>query len=503
MKGFMIAIIVVAGSVCWGVSDTDPYLIPDIFIQESSEQEVVLNDYVVGLPLWPDGVPDEEIQYDEDEWVENRSGDRDEYGFNRAAHYVDEPSLMVLKSKSGSDSKPALVIFPGGAFERVVLDKEGFAVARWFQQYGITCVVVKYRTSEQYTDDTIFSSIHADAQRAVQIVRSRAEEWSINPNKIGIMGFSAGGYLAHSVLFDLGESLHESYDAIGQVPFYPDFCCLTYAAWIPYHEQDEFTADMAPTFLTGCRDDSYVDAANYYAIANGLAALSIPSEVLLFASGGHGFGLGVDGGDVTAWPRALLKWLSETDVMTDPNGPVTNTTTGESYYSIQCALEMANTGDTIVIQPGVYSEPFVLEKDLTLQSVDPNDSYYIGGTLIQNDFNEPVLTLSDNTADCLLAGLTLRAGSIGVYGTATDATFRHCRFMDNSSHGMELFDESSPYLVHCLITANGQTGITMHEKVGRDILYCKPVIENCVIVDNGGEGLVGGESVLIDSIVQE
>jgi acetyl esterase/lipase len=154
---------------------------------------------------------------------------------------VDKPSLMVLKSDTGSALKPALVIFPGGAFERVVVDKEGFDIARWYLRYGITCIIVKYRTSLQYTDDTIFQSIHADAQRAVQIVRSRAAEWSIDPNKIGIMGFSAGGFLAHGLLFDHGPGLHESYDAIGQVTFYPDFCCLVYAAWIPYHAPGDGT----------------------------------------------------------------------------------------------------------------------------------------------------------------------------------------------------------------------------------------------------------------------
>ena len=503
MKIFTIAVIVTIANVCWSASDTDPYLIPDTFVQESSEREVVLNDYVVGVPLWPAGMPDEAIQYSQDEWVENRSGDLDEYGFNRAAHYVDKPSLMVLKSKSGGNAKPAVVIFPGGAFERVVLDKEGFAVARWFQQFGITGIVVKYRTSEQYTNDTIFASIHADAQRAISLVRARAAEWSIDPNRIGIMGFSAGGFLAHSILFDQGLGYHESYDAIGAVPFYPDFCCLTYAAWIPFHEPDEFTDDMAPTFLTGCRDDSYVDRTNYYAITGGLSSLGIDSEVLLFDSGGHGFGLGVNGGEVATWPRALLAWLSQTGVMSEPNGPVTNSTSGDRYASIQCAIYGAEAGDTIVIEPGQYAEPLVLEQDLTVQSVDPNDPLYIGGTILQGDLEDPVLTLSDNTAACTVAGLTLRAGSVGISGTATQATIRNCRIMDNATHGLELFAGSNPYLNHCLITANGQTGITMHELGGRRALLCEPVLENCVIVDNGTAGLVGGQPVINDSIVQE
>jgi len=494
MKILAVTVILVAAQACWGASDTDPYLIPDSFIQRSSEGTVVLNESVLGMPLWPAGVPDKAIQWSQAEWIENRAADRNALGLNRAVHYVDTPSLMVLKSNAGGARKPALVIFPGGAFERVVVDKEGIDVARWFLRYGITCIVVKYRTSLQYTDPTIYPSIVADAQRAVRMVRARAAEWSIDPNKIGIMGFSAGGYLAHSLLFDQGPGLQGSYDAVGQVPFYPSFCALVYAAWIPHHPPADLSARTAPTFLAGCRDDSYVDVTNYKAIASGLTAWSVPAE--------HGFGLGTSGGAVAAWPRAFLKWLSRTGVMSDPNGPVADVTSGKRFHSIQCSVDAAQPGDLIVVQPGVYLEGLILDKDLTLQSVDPNDPYYVGGTLLQGDSKTPVLTLSKNTAACTLAGLTIRAGSTGVAGTATQGLFRNCRVMDNTSHGMELFEGSAPHLSSCLITANGGAGITMHEKAGRWITPCKPVIEDCVIVRNGDPGLVGGQPVVSNSIVQ-
>ena len=324
MKTLMALIIMIATCVCCSTSNTDPYLIPDTFILESSEGEVVLNDHVLGMPLWPEGVPDEVIQWSQEEWIENRTSTPNEFGLNRAAHYVDNPSLTVLKSDRGSDLKPALVIFPGGGFQRVVLDKEGFDVARWYLRCGITSVVVKYRTLSQDTD-SVHQAIYSDAQRALRIVRSRAAEWSIDPNKIGIMGFSAGGILADRLLFGHSSGMYESYDAIGQVPFYPNFCCLVYGP-IPYHAPDDIPDSTAPTFLTGSLDDHYVNATNYYALADGLAALSIPSEVLLFKSGGHGYGLGVYGGEVTAWPRGFLKWLGQIGIMSDPNGPVTNTT---------------------------------------------------------------------------------------------------------------------------------------------------------------------------------
>ncbi len=187
----------------------------------------------------------------------------------------------------------------------------------------------------------------------------------------------------------------------------------------------------------------------------------------------------------------------------DPNGPIENQTTGERFSVIQYAIQRAEPGDVIVIEPGIYAESIVLDRNITLQSLDPNDPFYIGGTIIQGYSNEPVVTLSNNTDACTLAGLTVRAGAIGISGTATDATLRNCRIMDNYTHGIELYRNSNPHLLHCLITANGKTGITMIANTeGRGVTFCKPTIEDCVIADNSEAGIVGGEPTIIDSIIQ-
>jgi len=197
-------------------------------------------------------------------------------------------------------------------------------------------------------------------------------------------------------------------------------------------------------------------------------------------------------------------WLNTTPIP-DPNGSIENQTTGERFSVIQYAIHYAEQGDTIVMKPGVYEEAIVLDMDIVLQSVDPNDPYYIGGTILQGDTNDPVLTLEDNSAACQLAGLTLRAGSVGITGTNTHATIRNCRIMDNTGHGVDLYG-ASPILSHCLITANGEHGLTMQtHRVGagrqaREV-GCQPVVENCFIVDNGGPAIVGGEPIIIDSLV--
>jgi parallel beta-helix repeat protein len=155
------------------------------------------------------------------------------------------------------------------------------------------------------------------------------------------------------------------------------------------------------------------------------------------------------------------------------------------------------------MEPSIYEESITLDKDIILQSIDPNDPLYIGGTIIQGDPNLPVLTLSNNSTACEITGLTIRAGSIGIAGSAMDATIRNCRIMDNATHGIELSRESNPHLLNCLITSNGQTGITMLRSPGRTSPLCAPIIENCIIVQNDSENTVGGEPVIIDSIIQD
>ncbi len=199
-----------------------------------------------------------------------------------------------------------------------------------------------------------------------------------------------------------------------------------------------------------------------------------------------------------------IYWVDVRAVLPDPNGPIRNLTTGQRFGSVQCAIHYADPGDTIVVGAGVYAESIDLTgKDLCLQSVDPNDPFYIGGTTIQGLPDNPVVTLADNGAACQLAGLTLRAGSIGITGTATHALIRNCRILDNVTHGVELFQKSGPTLSHCLITANGQTGITLWRTIGRGNPPCTPLIEDCVIVQNGQANVVGDEPTIINSITTD
>ncbi|MGD8787347.1 MAG: right-handed parallel beta-helix repeat-containing protein [Phycisphaerales bacterium] len=197
-----------------------------------------------------------------------------------------------------------------------------------------------------------------------------------------------------------------------------------------------------------------------------------------------------------------IYWVSTDAFLPDPNGPIQNLTSNQRFNSIQCAINYADEGNTIVINPGVYNESIVLtSKTVVLQSVDPNNPSSIGSTIIQGSTDSPVVTLQGNPTACEIAGLTIRAGSIGIKGTGTNTTIRNCRIMDNTTHGLELSQGSSPNLQHCLITSNGQTGITMLDGPGRN--PCQPNIENCIIVGNSQADIVGGEPVITDSVVPQ
>jgi parallel beta-helix repeat protein len=202
---------------------------------------------------------------------------------------------------------------------------------------------------------------------------------------------------------------------------------------------------------------------------------------------------------------ANIYWIETRIFLPDPNGPIENLSSGQRFGSIQCAINYANSGDTIVLQPGIYHENVNLNsKNIILQSVDPNSSFYIGGTILNGDSaNSSVITLQENSETCEIAGLTIRSGLIGIKGIATNATIRNCRIIDNTNHGLELLRGSNSRLQNCLITSNGQTGITMLTGPGRSSPLCAPLIENCVIVQNGSENIVGGEPVIIDSIVSQ
>ena len=263
--------------------------------------------------LWPEGPPDKAIVHSQAEKIENRDIGQNEFGLNRAVFNVGRPSFQVFRAPDNGTLSPAVLIFPGGGFQRLAIDKEGYDVARMLNSAGVTAVVVKYRTrpaEAQATSPEVLDAIMSDGRQAVRIVRRRAAEWGIDPQKIGVMGFSAGGRLSITIstTFDTGKA--DAADPLQRISSRPDFAGLVYPG-VPDDINSAVTAGTPPIFLINGGEDEVTPAAKSVSLFQALRQAGVRAELHIFTLGGHGFGLGGPGEAVASWPGRFIDWLRE------------------------------------------------------------------------------------------------------------------------------------------------------------------------------------------------
>ncbi len=251
---------------------------------------------------------------------------------DRAVTGVRAPQITVYLPQKPNGI--ALLVTPGGAYKRVVLDKEGSDLARPFNTRGYTLFVMTYRMPEDGHAEGADAPL-ADAQRALRTLRSRAAEWHINPQKIGVMGFSAGGHVAASLETRYDETVYPAADTIDQQSARPDFVILGYpvismdrAIAHPgsrnaligetpttqqverYSPEQHVTAQTPPTFLLHAVDDPSVPVANSLVMFNALHSQHVLTELHLFSKGQHGFGVrGVKNLPAALWPQLAMNWI--------------------------------------------------------------------------------------------------------------------------------------------------------------------------------------------------
>ncbi len=269
-------------------------------------------------PLPPGTAPTiEEVVY--------RHVELDDRGFNRSVRGVTVPTMTLHRPARPDPRGIAFVMCPGGGYGGIAIDKEGHALARHFSARGIAVAVLKYRLPDPATTPDGLPLSQQDALAAVRLLRSRAQEWGLNPARIGIAGGSAGGHLAGSVAI-FGAAADGTR---------PDFVCLLYPVVCldgPYAHRGSRTnllgaspsparvadyslerrarAGLPPFFLVHARDDKGVPPQNSELLAAALRERGVPVEVLLVATGGHGFGLGRDA-ESGRWKEAFLAWLEK------------------------------------------------------------------------------------------------------------------------------------------------------------------------------------------------
>ena len=241
----------------------------------------------------------------------------------------DADAWITVHSPASKGDGTAIIICPGGGYGGLVVGPEGHGIAAWLNQHGITGVVLEYRLP---------AGRHAvplmDAQRAIRTVRAHAEEWDINPDKVGIMGFSAGGHLASTALthFDRGNA--RATTVVGRMSCRPDFAILVYPVvtfgdkthsgskhnllgkdpspeLVQYYSNElQVTEDTPPAFLAHALDDAPVPPENSRSLFAALQAKGIPSKYLELPSGGHGLN-GYKGPMWDAWQEQSLAWLKQ------------------------------------------------------------------------------------------------------------------------------------------------------------------------------------------------
>lgn len=220
---------------------------------------------------------------------------------------VNAPSLTVFPAQDTGKANPAVLICPGGGYSILAWNLEGTEIAQWLNRLGVSVFILKYRTPGNR--DGAF----CDAQRAMGLIRSKAKEFNVNPERLGIMGFSAGAHLAVRTSTDSGKRFYEPVDAADALSSRPDFALIIYPAYLSVEGHKmapelPVSAATPPTFLAQAEDDwSYVDSSLAYYIA--LKAEKIPAELHLFPSGGHGYGVRQRGNGTDVWPDLAATWL--------------------------------------------------------------------------------------------------------------------------------------------------------------------------------------------------
>jgi acetyl esterase/lipase len=233
---------------------------------------------------------------------------------------VSVPQLAVYQPPKEKNTGAAVVICPGGGHHILAWDLEGTEVAEWLNEIGVTAIVLKYRVPFRDPDKRWLAAVQ-DAQRAMSLVRSRSDEWDIDPSRLGILGFSAGGEVAGLVSIFGEERQYERVDEADKSPIRPDFAALIYPGNLvdrkssQLQEYVKITKDCPPMFFVHAYDDG-VTALNSLLVAAELKKAGVPAELHLYATGGHGYGLRpVAEHPVTAWPQPCAAWLKTIGVI--------------------------------------------------------------------------------------------------------------------------------------------------------------------------------------------
>ena len=287
---------------------------PAVGAVEAADEDLPEPSFV--LPLWPD----QEIPPGD----ENRPAPpannpsptgQEEVSWRRVLE-VTHPELWIYQPEQPAPGRAAVLVCPGGGYNRLAFDHEGTMVAQWLNQHGITALLLKYRVPRRSPDQPHEVPLK-DARRAMGLARHHAAQWGINPDRIGALGFSAGGDLALRLSLASGERDYPAHEQFDAAETRPDFLVLVYPAYLvdeqsPGRLRDDFDFNQAlpSAFFVHAHDDPHPASASALLYLQWHAA-KVPAELHINALGGHGFGMRQRPGNlpVNHWPQRCLEWV--------------------------------------------------------------------------------------------------------------------------------------------------------------------------------------------------
>jgi acetyl esterase/lipase len=278
----------------------------------------------VTIPLWPHGVPgnaapgaiaEHDTTKDTDNLIAGRRVER--------LGNVSTPTVTFYRPTTPaltSGKMPAVLVFPGGGYQILAWDLEGTEVCHWLNSIGVGCALLKYRVPES-GPFPLHAEALQDAQRGMRLVRAHAAAWGIDPRRVGVLGFSAGGHLVAALGSHAADDLYPAVDAADQQSAAPDFSVLIYPGYL--NEKGDLTrvspdikpnGQTPPSFLVQAEDDP-VHVENVLVYYEALKQAKVPAEMHVYAVGGHGYGLRPTSLPVTHWPELARTWLHTIGVL--------------------------------------------------------------------------------------------------------------------------------------------------------------------------------------------
>jgi len=266
------------------------------------------------LKLWPGGVPGETDEPGETKVQQGNDG-------VVRVTYVGDPTITVYRAPAETANGCAVVICPGGGYNILAWDKEGTEIAEWLNSIGVTGIVLKYRVPRRDKEQPHAAPLQ-DAQRAIRLARKKADAWAIDPQRIGILGFSAGGNLTVMAGTHWDKTTYEKVDDADQLSCRPDFMVPIYAAYLGAKDNPwalsplvRVTDKTPPTFMAVTLDDKYRGAHAALLLVE-LKKAGVPAELHVYANGGHGYGLRPSDNPVCTWPGRCADWMRSTGLLT-------------------------------------------------------------------------------------------------------------------------------------------------------------------------------------------